>query len=742
MSQELNVILENHEFLPNVKLFKQKSVKLKHKNFIFARNGSGKSTFSELIKQQFEQTHNVQIFQGLEKYFGENDRLDSFALAVDASENEKHILIKDAEKREKETLLTNAQNQLLEPDKPDVENLFTKLKKAKKEVEIKKKEIDTFYTEIASKIKKLTNPQIAKTTYTKKDIDREIPMARQLSQEQIDNLHTTLKSDQKEAPKVSCKTVDFFDFLKTTNEVLTSKVEERTKITRLDTQDKINFAEDGLKIHAHHDDELCAFCGNLISQDTFAELESYFSADEVKELKGRITESIQKIEQQINLIDELTFSDMDYYPDYKTQAQVAFNKINNSKDEIKAFFEALKCALLDKKAKLFEQVSAIELEVPNNIEASFFNDIVEKNNRFGKNLSRQKEKAKDALRFNEIKLGLDEFQIELKKSDLMHAKEIEKQAQNSFDDMEKEKQEYDKVVKELEQAIEDLKPKAEKQAVERINEKLKTSVSWYVDYKEDEQSGYYNIADKNEKGDAFYRGVSDLSTGEKNIIAFLYFIVKLEEVNDSPRLPKIIIFDDPMNSNDDTMQYLIITELHKLYRGDYRGKYDPNKDYFVIMTHNVHFYLNVQPHGAHKDENKKTKYDKNYFYRLHKGEFQPIISEKEDFKTNYDAIWSELSELTKSNLRNSMLNSMRRIIETYLEFTNIKQADFYKGNEQYLKLFNVNSHSAIDSISADSFTETADELISLFRAIFKINGALDHFDAHWKGDKLDDEIQS
>ncbi|WP_165450077.1 AAA family ATPase, partial [Lactiplantibacillus mudanjiangensis] len=151
----------------------------------------------------------------------------------------------------------------------------------------------------------------------------------------------------------------------------------------------------------------------------------------------------------------------------------------------------------------------------------------------------------------------------------------------------------------------------------------------------------------------------------------------------------------------------------------------------VIMTHNVHFYLNVPPHGAFKDENGKTKYDKNNFYSIRRGHFIQIENEKQDFKTNYDALWSELQDLSENNLTNSMLNSMRRIIETYIEFTGISQNDFYKNNEQYLKLFNVNSHSAIDSVSAEAFTESSQELVASFHQIFKDNNAEAHFKSHW-----------
>lgn len=78
---------------------------------------------------------------------------------------------------------------------------------------------------------------------------------------------------------------------------------------------------------------------------------------------------------------------------------------------------------------------------------------------------------------------------------------------------------------------------------------------------------------------------------------------------------------------------------------------------------------------------------------------------------------------------------MRRIIETYIEFTGVDQENFYRGNKKYLKLFNVNSHSAIDSLSAEAFTENAQELVDAFHQIFKDNNAESHFKTHWKQSK-------
>ncbi|WP_245872588.1 AAA family ATPase [Avibacterium endocarditidis] len=188
------------------------------------------------------------------------------------------------------------------------------------------------------------------------------------------------------------------------------------------------------------------------------------------------------------------------------------------------------------------------------------------------------------------------------------------------------------------------------------------------------------------------RNVDELSTGEKNILAFLYFIEKLAEADNK----KCIIFDDPMNSNDDTFQYVIIETLQRLAQ-KLNGE---NK--LIILTHNAHFYLNVK-YGF---DNKRESYSKNNFIRLEKldrkVQIKHIESKQDDFKTNYESLWLELEVLfLNDDIKETMiLNPIRRIIETYTKFNGFSLTEFYSDISGAKKLFDVNSH-AIDDLEAE-----------------------------------------
>ncbi|GAP01750.1 cation transport ATPase [Fructobacillus fructosus] len=730
---EININVPSAKVPRSISTFQEEIVSLKNKNFIFARNGAGKSTFSEIIKQQCCSEYDVQIFSGFEQLLGENDHLNAFALEVNASSNQKLIAEKEDYKDSQKKLLDVIQREIGSKEDDDSSTLRGKLFLANDSVSELEDKIRGILSNAASIIKNTSNPQISGTSYNITNLKKEKNKAKSIPGSEISKLEKTINSQKKSVDPIIWNPVKFELYLKSVNEIITSKVKQKKTIPRLKNSDKaIRFAQKGMEIHKHIDGTICSFCGNPISEQTFNELETFFSSDEISELQNRINRGITDIEFLLQKVESLNISSEEFYPQYVDEVQNLEKDFTKQKENILFFLKNLLNQLHDKNMNLFSEQQKINLAVPTDFNLELYNTIVSKNIDYGNRLAKEKEKAKDLLRFDKIKQLLDDAEYHKFHAQLESAQKLKKEAQSDFKQKDHERLELEKKISNIEKEIELLKPKAEEQAVLNINKKLRNFVPWSIAYLDDESSGYYQIKQCDERGITTYRGVKELSTGEKNIIAFLYFMQKLL-VPSPDNKQRIIIFDDPMTSNDATMQYLIITELQNLYgaQSEYRHVIRSSRDYIVILTHNVFFYLNVSPHGAYKDKNGLTKYDKCNFYSIESGKFRLVKSEKEDLRTSYDSLWIELSELKKNNLTNSMLNSMRRIIETYLEFTSIDRNKFYRGKELYSKLFNVNSHSVIQDISTQSTTYSAEELIDVFKQLFIENNAEDHFNKHW-----------
>ena len=199
-----------------------------------------------------------------------------------------------------------------------------------------------------------------------------------------------------------------------------------------------------------------------------------------------------------------------------------------------------------------------------------------------------------------------------------------------------------------------------------------------------------------------------------------------------------IVLDDPMTSNDDTMQYLMIGEIQKLYRGLKDG------NFFIVLTHNCHFYLNVRPNTGEIDKENGTEirfYEKYGVHHLFsdgkRTTIKHITKGKQDFKTSYETLWKELIFLydTEDATSDLMLSPCRKICETYMNFTKKGIEAFYGDNINAKKLFDVNQHS-VDDFEAEANGKTKSEIKTILQTLFKDNGAEEHINSYWKGGEL------
>ena len=164
---------------------------------------------------------------------------------------------------------------------------------------------------------------------------------------------------------------------------------------------------------------------------------------------------------------------------------------------------------------------------------------------------------------------------------------------------------------------------------------------------------------------------------------------------------------------------LMIGEIQKFYKNL------SVDDYFILLTHNVHFYLNVRRPVSKFYE----KYGNFHLFSDGKLTTMKVIgSGNDDFKTNYEMLWKELLFLHEQNKPDLMLNSCRRICETFIKFNGI--GDFYKENTSAKKLFDVNQHS-IDDLEAEQNGKTKEEIKTMLQGIFKHNNAEEHFNTYW-----------
>lgn len=209
-------------------------------------------------------------------------------------------------------------------------------------------------------------------------------------------------------------------------------------------------------------------------------------------------------------------------------------------------------------------------------------------------------------------------------------------------------------------------------AIDSINKILHESgfQGFSIRAKADEENVYEIIREDGSVAD-------NLSEGERNFIAFLYFYHLVRGSKNSEELKeKIVVIDDPVSSMDSTALFIvssIVREMINVCRNntDYLNPKVPG-DYIkqlFILTHNVYFHREIT-------YQQTAYYNCASFYMIRKSDnvstvklcvrqSKDVPSEQENYnpvQNSYAALWEELRDL-KSTI--PTLNVMRRILEYY-----------------------------------------------------------------------------
>lgn len=209
-------------------------------------------------------------------------------------------------------------------------------------------------------------------------------------------------------------------------------------------------------------------------------------------------------------------------------------------------------------------------------------------------------------------------------------------------------------------------------AVDSINKILGSSgfQGFNIRAREDDENVYEVIRDDGSVAE-------DLSEGERNFIAFLYFYNRVQGSMSGEKLKeKIVVIDDPVSGMDSNALFLVsalVREMIDVCRNN--TEYNDPKvtgDYIkqlFILTHNVHFYREI----TYK---QVGYYNCTSFYMIQKNDNISAVklckrrsketsSEEENYdpvRDPYAALWDELRDIDTTI---PAVNVMRRIIEYY-----------------------------------------------------------------------------
>lgn len=402
----------------------------------------------------------------------------------------------------------------------------------------------------------------------------------------------------------------------------------------------------------------CPFCQKqTIDKDLLEQFESYFDTtreEKIKNLKDLYSSYIKKVSSFDSNLKTLTDLDLVKFDVLKIQNQLT-KILNKNEKEIQA-----KIDNPNEKKKL----ETIEL-FKNNIEK--INENITGHNKEIDNIEQnQQELTNEIWKYisHQVKDKINSFKI----SDNNSTEKL-KQLKAEIDTFKNLKIESKDKIKEWQsQTINTQK------AVDNINDLLLKNnfTGFKIEKKESENNiiKYFVLREGENSNNHVFK---TLSEGEKNFIAFLYFYQMCLGTNDTQNSTKkkIIVIDDPVSSMGSQNLFFISTLIRGLIVNNKKGGGSANDfknqniEQVFLLTHNSYFYKEI---SFDKGGTYICKANSHYLIRKDKNlsTISPKIKYDNVSFSEYERLWNELKNDNVSNV--SLLNCMRRILETYVNF--------------------------------------------------------------------------
>lgn len=660
-------------------------------NFFYGSNGSGKSSLTTLIFETYQTT------QGPDP-----DKIKVF----DSSFIDKALKISDSDDKIHGAVSSFGEDNVQVDN--DLMDKNIELQKILNDIELKTTEIDDAEEELKKRVLEVYNDKRGAASIKQKPQNK-------TAIEQIDLWKEDYTTARKKFPEVELgkycgdgASNDELEDLQSldipslpnidTNEIYLI-LKQPYDDNLIPKKSIVDWIADGIKYHQEHGEKQCLFCGNSELDLHLVEEQLKEYQDNEKNEKAKILDDLNKnIEKYVDAVDivlentrlcKKLVTDLDegalgqFKIIFEESSRIINEKIDNMAGNFKLNKEELDNALQILE-KTFKQIQ--------NKKMARIKDL-------GAQIANIETLTKGAIG---LILSNDSLVTTIKEN---HASAV-----NSLQALIKRKQVLNTEIARLKRS----KSKLANFAT-FVNDVLSTlDMRFYLEPDDEEKDFYIKHKDAHDG----QISVNDISEGERNMLALIYFIYNLL---DEKELIKneidIIIMDDPISSLDDNNKFAIIQLITELVE---KTKNSKNKQIF-ILTHSISDFINLTYN--YKDDKNITK-----LYRVYKADHRSSLKPiSKKILSPYQLLYEDVflfSNLSESDLMNKpdeeaihIPNSIRRLLEDYCGFrigikdinirhkTDVAKALFGKENtelsgkenrnmENILRICNVLSHKA------------------------------------------------
>ena len=304
------------------------------------------------------------------------------------------------------------------------------------------------------------------------------------------------------------------------------------------------WVKDGASLHKDKR-ESCGFCGQILPVDLWDKLDEHFSKEST-DLEKEIQKVIEYIDKESELLEELLSLEVKrFYSIFHSSFNEAKDSLEGEVGKYRAVLGEITRNLSSRKGDIFS--IGVAPEVVNNIDninkkIEVVNGIIDKNNEMTGSLTVDQENARTELRRSEISQFIQDINLNEEKEKISILQKESNSIKSKVDSLHSAIQVKEKRVAELQ-----LQHKDEKKGADKVNEYL----NQYFGH-----DGLHLVAEELGESSLFKFQITrgdtpayNLSEGECSLVAFCYFIAKLEDA-ESEGKNLVIYIDDPISSLD------------------------------------------------------------------------------------------------------------------------------------------------------------------------------------------------
>ncbi|SES75670.1 AAA family ATPase [Anaerobranca gottschalkii] len=666
-------------------------------NIIYGRNYSGKTTLSRIIRS-FEtsfldskydsSTFSLEMDNGTIltqedlhqkdfhfRVFNKDFVIDNLKFIVDPNEKIKAFAVFGEENVRLEKEIRELKNKLGSNEKDKESGLYHLLKEAKINEEKEKNKLKDEKEKLENRLRdKATDPstgirynveKFGDQNYDIRKIRKELELVlsdnyRALTPEEKNKYEAIVNEKGKppisELPKINLL---FDSFCDEAQVLLSKQIGESDKIQELLNDYALNkWVKEGVGLLKGK--KQCAFCGSEITDERWESLKKHFD-DESQKLESDIKNLIDRIENHKNEINNgFIWKEEDFYVNFLQQLETLKTKYNDVANKYLKHLDAIREQLRERLTVITKKIEFIRPCDNKNDFDAILNECKSFKNEVNEYCASNRNHIKDA----QEKLRL--FEVYSFARDIGY-EDICKKIKDLEETCTKAEEETKRLQKNIEDIKEEIKKKenllsSEQNAADKINYYLDKyfghkylTLKAVEDDSTNEKSVYFEV---HRNDDIAF----NLSEGECNLIAFCYFMAKLEDVKTAGQKP-IIWIDDPVSSLDDDnifYMYSLISEITKkeLYTQ------------LVISTHNLEFLKYLRRLKPNK---------KGYWIIRRTGEnsvIKPMPKHLVKYGTEFNYLFSciyKCSQLNENDDDNYEIiynfgNNARKFLEVYLYY--------------------------------------------------------------------------